>query len=84
MSYDLIVLRRAQKAMLHLPKSDFLRVRDALASLTTNPRPAGCKRLKGRDAWRIRVGPYRAIYEIDDSKTTVTILHVRNRRDAYS
>jgi len=43
----------------------------------------GCNRLTGRDGWRIRVGDYRVIYEIDDERQMITILHIGHRRDVY-
>ncbi len=67
MSYELLILRRAQKELADLPKADYERIRDAVAALAENPRPAGCKKLVGREGWRIRTGGYRAIYEIDDT-----------------
>jgi mRNA interferase RelE/StbE len=77
-------LRRAQKELADLPKADYERVRDALAALEENPRPTGCKKLAGREGWRIRAGDYRAIYEIDDAQKNVTVLHIGHRRDIYS
>ena len=41
------------------------------------------RKLAGREGWRIRVGNYRVIYEIDDSARQVTILHVGHRKDVY-
>ena len=41
------------------------------------------KKLKGRDAWRIRVGDYRVIYEIHDSRLIVTIITIGHRREVY-
>lgn len=84
MSYNVLILRRAQKELADLPKADYERMRDALAELAIDPRPAGCKKLVGRDGWRIRSGNYRAIYEIDDAKRIVTILNIGNRRDIYT
>ncbi len=84
MSYELLILRRAQKELADLPKADYERVRDAVAALAENPRPAGCKKLVGREGWRIRSGDYRAIYEIDDAQKKVTVLHIGHRRDIYS
>ena len=83
MSYQLLILRRAQKELAALPKVDYERMRDAIAALAANPRPAGCKKLVGREGWRIRSGDYRAIYEIDDAQKKVTVLHIGNRRDVY-
>jgi mRNA interferase RelE/StbE len=84
MSYEVFILRRAQKELAALPKTDYERMRDAIAALAENPRPAGCKKLTGREGWRIRSGDYRAIYEIDDAQKRVTVLHIGNRRDVYS
>ena len=84
MSYEVFILRRAQKELATLPKTDYERMRMAIAALAENPRPAGCKKLTGREGWRIRSGDYRAIYEIDDAQKRVTVLRIGNRRDVYS
>lgn len=84
MNYILLILRRAQKQLATLNKPEFERVRDAIALLADNPRPVSCKKLVGRDGWRIRVGDYRVIYEIDDSRREIIILDVGHRRDIYS
>jgi mRNA interferase RelE/StbE len=84
MSYEVFILRRAQKELAALPKTGYERMRDAIVALAENPRPAGCKKLTGREGWRIRSGDYRAIYEIDDAQKRVTVLHIGNRRDVYS
>jgi mRNA interferase RelE/StbE len=84
MSYEVLIIRRAQKELANLPKADYERVRDALAALAENPRPAGCKKLVGREGWRIRSGDYRTIYEIDDAQQKVIVLHIGHRRDVYT
>jgi mRNA interferase RelE/StbE len=83
MTYSLFILRRAQKELAHLPRESYERVAAAILRLAEDPRPTGCRKLTGRDAWRIRVGAFRAIYEIDEEHATVTILHVGRRRDVY-
>lgn len=83
MPYRVLILRRAQRELGDLPTAAYQRVCDAIRSLGSEPRPAGCRKLTGRDGWRIRVGDYRVIYEVDDSSRTVTVLHVGNRRDVY-
>lgn len=84
MKYSLLILRCAQKELANLDKIEYERVRDAVFSLAANPRPNQCKKLVGREGWRIRVGNYRVIYEIDDAKQEITILHIGHRRDVYS
>jgi mRNA interferase RelE/StbE len=84
MSYEVLILRRAQKELADLSRIDYERVRDAVAVLAENPRPTGCKKLVGREGWRIRSGDYRVIYEIDDAQKKITVLHIGHRRDVYS
>lgn len=81
--YSVFILRRAQKELAHLPGVAYEQVRDAIRALGQNPRPPGCLKLTGRDGWRIRVGDYRVIYEIDDKRGIVTVLHIGHRRDVY-
>lgn len=83
MSYKVQILRRALKELAGLPADNFDRVREGIESLALSPRPLGCQKLSGREGWRIRVGNYRVIYEIDDTKRTVTVLHIGHRRDVY-
>lgn len=83
MSYNVQILRRAQKELATLPQVVYPRVRDAIRDLAENPRPPGCKKLVGRNGWRIRVGDYRIIYEIDDSGQMITVMHIGHRRDVY-
>jgi mRNA interferase RelE/StbE len=55
-----------------------------LENLADNPRPPGCKKLKGGDKeWRIRVGDYRVVYTIDDAKLLVEVTRIRHRSDVY-
>jgi len=81
--FSLLILPRAQKELARLPEREFERIRDAIRSLAELPRPPGCLKLSGREGWRIRVGDYRVLYEIDDGAETVTVQHVGHRRDVY-
>lgn len=83
MAYQLVILRRAQKELAKLPEPEYQRVTTAIHALAEVPRPPGCIKLTGRDAWRIRVGQYRIIYEITDATCIVTVVDVGNRRDIY-
>jgi mRNA interferase RelE/StbE len=66
-----------------LPREAQARVVKAVRALADNPRPRGCKKLKGRDAYRIRVGDYRVVYEIHDDVLIVLVVRVAHRREAY-
>lgn len=55
-----------------------------MKDLGQNPRPVGCRKLVGGERdWRVRVGDYRILYEIDDTRKIVHVLHVKHRREAY-
>lgn len=55
-----------------------------IESLSHNPRPQGCKKLKDhKDLWRIRVGDWRVLYLINDTAALVTITRVAHRREVY-
>jgi mRNA interferase RelE/StbE len=82
-NYSIFFLPRARREFAALPKTDFERVKSAIDGLAENSRPANCQKLKGRDGWRIRVGNYRVVYEINDSARSVTVLHIGHRRDVY-
>ena len=83
MTYAIFILRRAQKELVRLPIEAYERTKAAILDLRQEPRPVGCQKLTSREGWRIRVGDYRLIYEIDDVQRVVTILHVGHRRDVY-
>ncbi|RKX90390.1 MAG: type II toxin-antitoxin system RelE/ParE family toxin [Spirochaetes bacterium] len=73
----------AQKILSKINRQEQERIIAAINSLTNTPRPSGCKKLSGRPAWRIRIGFYRVIYEIQDNKLIVTVVHIGHRREVY-
>jgi mRNA interferase RelE/StbE len=67
-----------------LPKSASRRVALRINSLAAEPRPRGSTKLAGTaKMFRIRIGDYQVVYEIDDVKYIVDVLRVRHRSDAY-
>jgi mRNA interferase RelE/StbE len=55
-----------------------------IEGLAANPRPSGCRKLRGyKDLWRIRIGDYRVVYIIDDDRKTVSVTRIAHRRDVY-
>jgi mRNA interferase RelE/StbE len=59
------------------------RLGEAINALRLDPRPPGCKKLSGRDGWRIRVGDYRIIYRIVDDKLVIVVVDIGDRKDVY-
>jgi mRNA interferase RelE/StbE len=84
MSYQVVLSKSAKHDLSKLDKTLQQNMANHLQSLTTDPRPHGVTKLRGtEDEWRIRVGDYRIIYEIDDNKQIVAILRIRHRREVY-
>jgi mRNA interferase RelE/StbE len=81
--YTVLILPSAQKQLNKLPNAIATRIEDKMMELEQDPRPPGCKKLKGRDAYRIRIGDYRVIYEIHDGKLIVTVITIGHRREVY-
>ena len=83
MTYAVDILRTAQKQLAKLDRQAQVRIIDSVNKLAFDPRPASCKKLSGRPAWRIRVGSYRVIYEIHDGKLLVIVVSIGDRKNIY-
>ena len=83
MIYTIDILRSAQKILSRINRQDQERIIAAIEDLAEEPRPSGCKKLTGRSAWRIRIGNYRVIYEIQDDRLVITVLNIGHRREIY-
>ena len=84
MPYRIQVKKSAAKEIAALPKRDRRSVVKAIETLTETPRPVGVRKLAGtKDAYRLRVGDYRIIYQIDDNVLTIFIIRVRHCKDVY-
>lgn len=84
MKYELFINPKIEKALSKIDASMALKIKNSIRALATNPRPPGVKKLKGEDnAYRIRVGDYRIIYEIYDSKVLILIVNVGHRKEIY-
>ena len=84
MSYNLIIKRRAEKEIDALPKMYAIAIMEAIIDLQDEPRPIGCKKLKGtKNVYRIRVSMYRVVYTIQDEVLCVDIVRVAHRKDVY-
>lgn len=81
--YSIRFKSSVKKDLRSIPKQDVLRILTALKSLTEDPRPSNSKPLTGRDAWRLRVGNYRAIYTINDKEIVIEIIKIAHRKNVY-
>ena len=82
--YKLLIKKSAAKELEAISrKSDRQRIVSRIEALANNPRPDGCKKLSGSERYRIRQGPYRVVYAIEDEKLVVYIVKVGDRKSVY-
>lgn len=82
--YTVVLTQTAEKELQKLPVRMIEKIIALLKSLEENPRPSGCKKLKGyKNLWRVRIGNYRIIYDIDDIILLVDVREIGHRIDIY-
>jgi mRNA interferase RelE/StbE len=83
MKYSVTLRTSAAKELDNLPERTGKRIIQKLLVLENNPRPEGCKKLKGRETFRIRAGEYRILYQVKDKQKEVIIESIGHRKDIY-
>lgn len=84
MTYNIEFTTASARQIRKLPRGVRSRVIDGIADLGDDPRPRGSKKLVGEhNAWSIRIGEFRVIYEVLDTELVITVIRVANRRDVY-
>jgi len=81
--YRVLIKHSAEKEIRAIDPPDRFRIVERIRRLSEDPRPAGCEKLSGRAAWRVRSGAYRIVYTIEDAVLTVHVARVGHRRDVY-
>ena len=81
--FTLRIERTPRKFLQTLQLKDRKRIDIALTLLSENPIPPKAKKLSGRDGYRIRVGDFRIIYEIQKSILVVLVIDIGHRREIY-
>jgi mRNA interferase RelE/StbE len=82
--FEVLLERAAEADLKRLSRENFDRTIPHIKALAEDPRPPGCRKISGsKNDWRIRIGDYRVLYEIDDKAKTVKVFRVSHRREAY-
>ena len=84
MAHSIDYKKTARAELALLPQETHKRVIKAISKLADDPRPSGCVKLKGSGLYRIRVGDYRIIYDIQDDALVILVVKVGHRGDVYS
>lgn len=83
-AYRLFIRPAVHKDVRDVPKAVLLRIRTAIKGLADDPFARGVAKLQGSEnTYRIRIGNYRIIFEVNSAEKRVDIVHVAHRRDVY-
>jgi mRNA interferase RelE/StbE len=83
-TYQIQFSKGAAKQIKKLPADIKERIDKKVLDLAIEPRPNGVKKLQCDDnSYRIRVGDYRIIYEIEDDILLVTVIKIKHRNEVY-
>jgi len=83
-SYRVIIERPAWRQLMKLDDKIQDRINDVIFALENDPRPSGCKKLKGAQfSYRVRIGDYRVLYDVFDDVLIVLVVTVGDRKDVY-
>lgn len=83
--FQVIYRKAAAKALSRMPKPLAGKFLTAFERLSGNSgiEALDIKALSGRDAFRLRIGQWRAIYQIEDKKMVIVVLRIGPRGDVY-
>ena len=83
MNYQIIIPNAVQKQIKKLPRDVQDDILDGLIKLQTNPRPSGYLKMKNTEGYRIRVGDYRILDDINDQEQKIKLRRIGHRRNVY-
>lgn len=77
--------RPSTKVLLRVPRTVARRIRDRIVDVAADPYAdhPNVTRLRDREGYRLRVGDWRVIYELDDGEKILTVIAVGPRGQAY-
>ena len=81
--YEVIIPKSVQKELDKISEIYYLKIRDKIFELETNPRPVGCIKLSDFEEYRIRVGNFRILFDINDKEKKVIIYKIQDRKEIY-
>ena len=82
-NYKLRFKKSVAKDLRNIPKKDIQRILTQIDLLAKDPRAEGCVKLSSHQQYRVRVGLYRIIYEIQDAALVVQVVKVGHRSNVY-
>lgn len=83
MSYQVNLPKTVQKQLNSLPQELKQRILKTLVHLQEEPRAVNSLQMKGGQGFRLRVGDYRVLYDIDDISQIINMRRIGHRREIY-
>lgn len=83
MSYKIVFYKKAKKTLDSLPQQVRDRISGVIETLKHDPYPPSSRQLVDSPAYRIRVGDYRIIYEVQGEILTIEVIQIGHRREVY-
>ena len=81
--YNVTFKKSVAKDLRNIPKRDVQRIVAQIDLLAENPRSEGCLKLSNKHQYRVRVGLYRIIYEIQDARLVIQVIKIGHRPSVY-
>jgi mRNA interferase RelE/StbE len=81
--YKILIKKSAAAELAKIPRKDLEKIVRRIGDLEQSPRPFGCRKLSGKDKYRLRQGDHRIVYAADDPRRIVEIYKIGNRREIY-
>ena len=83
--YSVVITTSAIKELEAIDrKGDRQRIVRTIQALAENPRAPGCEKLAGPEGrYRMRVGSYRVVYAVHDTRQLVDVVKIGHRREVY-
>ena len=82
--FEIRVKKSVCRDLRAIPDPAVKRILKRIEQLADEPRAKGCLKLSGQDYYRVRVGSYRIIYEIQDQALVVLEIKVGHRQSIYT
>jgi mRNA interferase RelE/StbE len=82
MSFKVFLHPKSARSLSKLDKDLRARIKSRVEELEDHPERRG-KRMRYSDFWTLRIGDYRAIYEIDEGENRVIVLFIGHRKNVY-
>jgi len=84
LAYRIEFAPRAERDLKSLDGSIRRRIARRIQSLADNPYPQGIKKIEGEEElYRLRVGDYRILYQVQRQRVVILVVGIGHRRDIY-